>query len=82
MVSKDYIIYHKEDPESTLSYISRWICETKIQVTIICVLSLTVIGDCHGHEHQSCFKGINGSLSHVGYQYSHYPFYVTTAGTI
>ena len=31
MVIKDFIIYHREVPESALSCLSRWISEAKIQ---------------------------------------------------
>ena len=76
VVSKDYIIHHRGDPESTLSCISRWTCEAKLQVAVACVLSLTVFRDCHGHKHQSGAQRNRGSLHCVGLATFTYPFYL------
>ena len=65
VVFKDYIIHHRGDPEYTLSFISRWTYEAKLQVAVTCILSLTVLGDCHSDDHQSGAQRNYCSLHYV-----------------
>ena len=76
MVFKDYIIHHRGDPESTLSCISRWTYEAKLQVAVTCILSVTVLGDCHSDDHQSGAQRNCCSLHYVILVTFTYPVYL------